>query len=80
MNCFNEKNQHIGRLEELEWFDTGWDCEASVKWCPKCGAVVIDRTTDGRRMGCYVNMKFPEITRKALKNGKRKSRNADRRS
>ena len=69
MACFDKNNKHIGKLKELNAFDLIWDCEASVKWCPKCGAVVIDRLVDGRRMGTYTDMHFPEITRKALKNG-----------
>lgn len=68
MSCFNEKNQHIGNLDTLRRF-THLDTESVVRWCSKCGAVVIDREVDGRRMGCVVNMKFPNITRKALKNG-----------
>lgn len=67
MNCFNKKNQHIGKLETLISIDTGWNCEASIKWCPQCGAARVDRISDGRRFGDYVKMRFPEITRRALK-------------
>jgi len=69
MACFNEKNQHIGTLERLASFPTGWtgEFDAVVRWCPKCGAVVIDKTYDNRLAGSYVKMKFPKITRKTLK-------------
>jgi len=67
--CFNEKNQHIGKLERLVTVPCGWSGEADlvVNWCPACGAVVVDEEVDGRCMGYFVKMKFPEITRKALK-------------
>jgi hypothetical protein len=66
MTCFNEKNQHIGSLKVLRRF-THLDTESVVRWCPECGAVVIDREVDGRSMGCIVDMKFPEITKNRLK-------------
>lgn len=75
MTCFNKKHQHIGRLKTLIDIDTGWNCSASVRWCPRCGATVVDRISDGRIFGHYVNMQFPEITknsnfsRKDLVNG-----------
>ncbi len=63
MKCFNEKNQHIGRLETLRRF-THLDTESVVRWCPECGTVVIDREVDGRLMGSVVKMKFPKAVRK----------------
>lgn len=71
MNCFNKKNQHIGKLETLINIDIGWNCEASVRWCSQCGAVVIYRETDNRLMGSVVKMKFPEVTKKVLKQRKK---------
>lgn len=62
--CFDKKNKHIGKLKELNRFDTDWDCEAVVKWCPRCGAIVIDRVVDGRRMGTYNKMQFPKTAKK----------------
>jgi hypothetical protein len=70
MNCFNEKNQHIGNLKVLRRF-THLDTESVVRWCPECGAVVVDREVDGRQMGCVVDMKFPGITRAVLKQRKK---------
>ena len=68
MSCFNKKNQHVGDLKTLRSF-THLDTESVVRWCPKCGAVVIDREVDGRLMGSVVKMKFPDITKRALKSG-----------
>lgn len=69
MDCFNEKNQHIGDLETLARLPTGWtgETDAVVRWCPKCGAVVIDKEYDCRLASYYVKMKFPEITKRKLK-------------
>jgi len=69
MNCYNEKNQHIGNLETLARFNIDGfnDKDAVVQWCPECGAVVIYKEYDCRMAGNYVKMKFPIITRKALK-------------
>jgi hypothetical protein len=66
MQCYNEKNQHIGNLKVLRRF-THLDTESVVRWCPECGAVVIDREVDDRLMGSVVDMKFPEITKNRLK-------------
>lgn len=69
MSCFDKNNKHIGKLETLDKFTINWDAEAVVRWCPRCGAVVIDKEYDGRIMGKYSEMQFPEITRKGLRNG-----------
>ena len=69
MKCFNEKNQHIGNLKTIIRFtvDSICDVEAVVNWCPKCGAIVVDKEVDGRLMNSRVKMQFPNITREALK-------------
>jgi hypothetical protein len=67
MKCFNGKIHSDKYLKELFNTDMGWNTEASVKWCPICGAIVVDKESDNRRFGQYVKMKFPEITRKAVK-------------
>jgi len=69
MTCFNEKNQHIGKLETLKTYclDSILDVYAHIRWCPECGAVVIDRIVDGRQMGCYLDMKFPGVAKRILK-------------
>ena len=41
--------------------DVGYDCEEVVRWCPVCGAVVVDMDVDNRVYpGYYKKMKFPE--------------------
>ena len=36
-----------------------------VRWCPKCGAIVIDYEYDNRTMpGFYMKLTYPEITYK----------------
>lgn len=63
LDCFNEKNQHVGPLEELFNFG-GIDTDRVLRWCPKCGAVVVDLDIDGRTMpGNVVKMRIPEITK-----------------
>ena len=70
MNCFNEKNQHIGRLVELDRTAITQDEDAVTRWCAKCGACVVDHEIDCRLVGHYTKMHFPEITRKELKKPK----------
>jgi predicted RNA-binding Zn-ribbon protein involved in translation (DUF1610 family) len=69
MSCFNEKNQHIGKLVIMDRTSVDWDFDAVTYWCPKCGACAVYKEYDGRVVGDYAKMRFPEITRKALKNG-----------
>lgn len=57
--CFNKKNQHIGELVKLRRYDLGWNEEAVVRWCPECGAIVIDKESDGRTLPG--KMMFPKI-------------------
>lgn len=41
---------------------TGYDCEKVIRWCPKCGAIVIDMEYDGRLSpGYYQKMILPEL-------------------
>ena len=68
MNCFNKKNQHVGNLQVVDRTSVDWDMDAVTKWCPKCGAVVVDKEYDCRVVGTYAKMRFPEVTRRALKN------------
>jgi len=68
MSCFNEKNEHIGSLIELDRTSVTYDEDAVTRWCPKCGAVRVDHEYDCRIVGHYSKMRFPEITIKAVKN------------
>lgn len=49
------KGEHF--LPELYRFDTGLNCEAVVRYCEVCGAIVIDRESDNRNFGRYMKMK-----------------------
>lgn len=41
------------------------DEEKVVRWCPQCGAIVVDHDIDGRTMpGYYKKMIYPNITKK----------------
>jgi len=62
LNCFNKKGQHVGPLVELFNFG-GIDAERVLRWCPKCGAVVVDLDVDGKTIsGGVVKMKISQIT------------------
>lgn len=73
MKCFNKKKQHIGKLQILRRYDLGWNEKAVVRWCPNCGAVVIDQESDGRLFGSFVKMLFPQITKETLRKPKQRS-------
>lgn len=41
-----------------------------VRWCPSCGAVVVDEDYDGRvRPGAYIPMLFPKLVAEKLAMG-----------
>ncbi len=43
----------------------GIDEEKVVRWCPECGAVVVDCDIDGRaNPGYYKKLEYPNITKK----------------
>lgn len=42
-----------------------YDGDAVAKWCPDCGAVVVDRVIDGRvSPGGIKKMRFPKSARR----------------
>ena len=46
----------IGRVTEVDW-----KTDFVVRWCPDCGAVVIDAEIDGRTLaGHFSKMRFPK--------------------
>lgn len=57
--CFNKKNQHIGPLKILRRADIDLEAEMVFRWCPECGAAVVDREYDGRTLPG--KMMFPKI-------------------
>jgi len=39
----------------------GYDTEAVIRWCYKCGAIVVDIDFDGRTQpGAIMSMRFPQ--------------------
>lgn len=65
--CFNENNVHNRNyLIELENYDVGWNTDHSIKWCPECGAIVIDKVSDNR-LSDHIKMKWPNVTKRKLK-------------
>jgi len=60
-SCFNDKNQHVGSLKVIYSEDLSYGKEAVVRWCPTCGAVVVDSDCDNRIMpGNIMEMRFPK--------------------
>ena len=46
-------------------FAIGIDEEKVVRWCPECGAIVVDCDYDGRtNPGYFREMEYPKITKK----------------
>lgn len=42
----------------------GEDEEEVVRWCPECGAIVVDHDIDGRTIpGYYKKITYPNIVR-----------------
>jgi valyl-tRNA synthetase len=51
-------------LTVIARYDVGYRTEEVIKWCPDCGAIVIDSETDGRvNAGNVVPMRFPRKDR-----------------
>ena len=73
MKCFDKRSRHVGELQTLIRIDTDPDLEAVVRWCPECGAVVVDKEHDNRMFGNYVGMKFSKLTRRTLKHNVKKN-------
>lgn len=47
-------------LEEIYRVTGSFDIDAVVRWCPQCGAVVIDEDYDGRtKPGAIAPIRFP---------------------
>lgn len=61
---FSECQKGLHRFKIITKRDFG-DEELAVRWCPQCGAIVVDREFDGRLdPGYYQKLKYPEITEK----------------
>jgi valyl-tRNA synthetase len=49
-------------LVELYRSSNSYDVDAVVRWCPDCGAVVVDEEYDGRVLaGSIMKMAFPKM-------------------
>ena len=56
-------------LKEISRISDGF-VDKVIRWCPDCGAIVVDMECDGRvYAGRYNKMVLPELTKKIL-NGK----------
>ena len=54
-------------LIEISSILLGYDEEKIVRWCPNCGAIVIDLEVDNRLFpGHYMKMKIPKITKETV--------------
>jgi len=48
--------------------DDGYDAQAVIRWCPDCGAIVVDGECDGRTYaGHFSKMKFPKVAQLLVK-------------
>lgn len=57
---------HNHPLREI--YRSGHDIQDVVRWCPDCGAVVVDGEMDGRvRPGHVVPMQFPKTAKRQTK-------------
>ena len=64
MSISSEKNkcmQGLHPLIEITSIDMTYDCEKVIRWCPECGAIVVDMDCDGRTYpGHYRKMMLPK--------------------
>lgn len=63
LKCF-EGGKHMGKLEEIhrDGRNSPLGEYEVVRWCPNCGAVVIDVEVDGRVYpGRVSGMRFPKF-------------------
>lgn len=53
-------------LIEITSIDMAYDCEKVIRWCPECGAIVVDMDCDGRTYpGHYRKMMIPKMRHKS---------------
>jgi hypothetical protein len=69
LNCFSKNGKHKNNeLEEIYSFqnDNMGHSEGVVRWCPICGAIVVDIDYDGRTLpGNLVPLRFPDHVRQS---------------
>lgn len=60
MSCVFDSQEHA--LTPIYTRGSGEGEAIVVRWCDKCGAVVVDHDTDGRTYpGYYSRMRFPQM-------------------
>lgn len=65
MACAFDRGAHDLREVGRQPYSLAPDAFTVVRWCAKCGAVVIDTDLDGRTMpGDILPMQFPRIATK----------------
>lgn len=57
--------QGVHPFEIIAKFENCWHETKVVRWCPECGAVVVDLVYDGRtKPGYYRKLQYPNIVYK----------------
>ena len=64
MNNFTGCKKGLHPLKTILRIPQAFDTERVVRWCPECGAIVVDMDYDGRtKPGHYMKMQLPNITK-----------------
>lgn len=69
LKCF-KGDKHIGKLKEIHRIEVNSPLgeDIVVRWCPNCGAVVIDFEVDERvSPGGVMKMRFPDFKHHPVK-------------
>jgi len=62
---FTECRKGLHPFKTIARFPVGIGEEKVVRYCPECGAIVVDCDIDGRTMpGYYKKLQYPNITHK----------------
>ena len=62
---FNGCKNGLHPFKKIASFPIGMDEEKVVRWCPECGAIVVDCDYDNRTYAGYYNkLQYPNITKK----------------
>jgi len=65
MNCYGKAEPHP-LVEILRAGGGDWEASSVVRWCPRCGAIVVDYEFDGRvSPGAVEPMRFPSLIQKS---------------
>lgn len=62
---FSKCQQGLHPFVKVASSTVGIDERKVVRWCPECGAIVVDCDMDGRTMpGYYLKLRYPNIVKK----------------